>query len=153
MPAVPGQAATLSMEKDGDAAGTFTAIARVTSEIPFGWVRTVAKSTPHGDTINTTFLGPMETEDISITGDFIYDNATHDGSTGLAKRHADGDEFGLLFKGPNWSSGADEVICSGFITSFRIVSPQGADPVRFEMTFVPDGAFKLDGTSIGTVAA
>lgn len=153
MPAVAGHSAVLAMEKDGDAAGTFTTIARVTSNIPFSWTRPTARSAAHGDTINVAFVGQMETGDITISGDYIHDNGTHDDTNGLAKRHADGDKFGLLFKGPGWTSGNDEVICSGYISSFTIDHPNGADPARFEMTFIPTGVFKHNGTTIGTVAA
>lgn len=148
---VSGHNAVIAMEKDGDAAGTFTDIATLTSPLPFEMFRDTSEQTAHGQTIDRHLFSPvMKRRPLRFSGTLDYDEATHDFATGLGKRYTDGDTFGLLYKGPDWVSGTDEIIVSGALTNYSRNAEMGAGPYTFEAEFQPSGAMKIDGSAVGT---
>ena len=130
---------------------TFIDIAELTSDIDFGFTRPYADTTPHNDTIDSGVPGVMRRDPINVAGNFIFNGASHDHLTGVQKHWVEGDKFGILFKGPEWASGVDEIIASGHIIAFKRVAPVSEGPFGFEAIFMLSGVMSIDGVDVGVV--
>ena len=150
---VAAHGAELAFEKDGDAAGTFTVIAEIIGDVNVSFGRESFRiSTPHADTIDSHGVGPITRGEYTYEVNFLDGNATHDEGTGIQKRLLDGDKVGFRFRGVGGGASDDEVIFTGYITSFEQRNPgeTGARTATFSVQ--PTGAFIIDGTSFGTVS-
>ena len=134
--AVAGHAATIAIEKDGDASGTFTVIPDLMSDFNFNMMRENTKVTPHGDTIDTNLVGPMGRDPITLGGNFQYGHATHDHLTGLQTRFIDGDIFGIRWRGPSGAANTDEIIASGQLLTFNRLAPRGSGAYAFDASWL-----------------
>lgn len=149
--AVGGHGSLIATEAVPIVPGTFIDIAELTSDIDFGFTRPYADTTPHNDTIDSGVPGVMRRDPLNVSGNFIFANASHDHLTGIQKHWIDGDKFGILFKGPAWASGVDEIIASGHIIAFKRIAPNGEGPFGFESIFMLSGVMSIDGVDVGAV--
>lgn len=151
--ALNAHGATFAIEKSGDPAGTFTAIAELLDiDSILDITRETSEVTPHGDTISTHTFGPMVHGEWSGSVNFVFDDGTHDQATGLQKLLYDGGTVGVRVRGPSGSADSHEIICSGEFTNLSRSYPTGADAVGMDFSFQPIGKFIVDGTEFGTAA-
>ena len=152
--ALNAHGALLAIEKDGDPAATFTTVAETMDfDSILDLSREASEVTPHNDTVSTHTFGPLVHGEWSFSVNLVFDDGTHDESTGLQKLYYDGDEFGMRFRGPSGSSGSHEIIVSGQLTNLSRSYPTGADPVTMDVTFQPVGKFIVEGTEFGSTGA
>lgn len=150
---VPGHGSILAAEASPVVAGTFVDTAELMND-PFslGWSRDSQDATPHNDTIDTKIVSPVHKRDpIPIEGNFVFDAATHDHLTGLQKHFLDNETFGLMFKGPTWTAGNDEIICSGELIAFERTAGKDAGSYSFSAMMEVSGLMKVDDVVQGSI--
>jgi hypothetical protein len=148
-----GHGATIAIESNPVVAGTFVVVAELNGDITWPELnRPVTEVTPHQDTIDSHVHGVLTRGPLTWSVNFIYDNATHDASTGLYKHMIENTRFGVRLWGPGGSAGDDEWIMSGQISTITQTSPVREDVRTAEVTFQPSKAMKIDGVAVGTAA-
>lgn len=150
--AINSHGALMAIEKDGDPAGTFTTIAELMDFTGLDLTRESDQFVPHNDDISSSVFGPMMHGELSGSVKFVFDDGTHDHTTGLQKRFYDGDTFGIRITGPGGSAGSHELIYSGELTSLSREYPTGANAITMDFTFQPSGLFIVDGETKGSIA-
>lgn len=151
--AVASHGSLIATEANPIVAGTFVDIAELMND-PFslGWSRDSGDATPHNDTIDTKIVSPVHKRDpIPIEGNFLYAGATQDHLTGLQKHFDSNTKFGLMFKGPTWSTGVDEIICSGQLIAFERSAGKDAGSYSFSAMFEASGLMIVDTVTMGSI--
>lgn len=152
--AVTGHGATIAMELDPSSSqGTFTVIAELASDITgLGLSRPTSDVTPHQDTIDSHVSGVLQREPWTFTVNYIHGNSTHTGTGSLRDAILNQTRTGFRFRGKDGSSGDDEIIASGEVTSWNENNPVREGARTAEVTIVVSKAMILDGTSYGSAA-
>lgn len=152
--AVSGHGATIAMELDPSGSpGSFTTIAELNGDImPPGLNRPETEVTPHQDTIDSWVTGRLGREAVTFSVNFIFNDQTHDHSTGLQSMIINKTRFGLRFLGPSGTTDTDEIIASGEVTNFQPTAPVREGARTADVTVRLSKAQKIDGTVIGTAA-
>lgn len=154
--AVAGHGATIAMEQDPSGSpGVFTVIADLNGDITQPELsRPEEEVTPHDDTIDTWVLGVISRGPLTFGLNWVYDNATHDHSTGLIKAMIDNETRGFRVRGPSGTTDDDEWIMSGQVQNVGpITNPVKSGPRTASVTIRMSGPMKIDGTTVGTVTS
>ena len=151
--ATAGHGATIAMELNPTMSpGVFTIIAELNGDIKWPAVnRKETEVTPHQDTIDSYVLGVLSRDALTFGCNFIFDDPTHDQTTGVYAAIRDNETRGFRLRGPNGTAGQDE-----WITSGQVQNIQHTDPVRtgvrtLDVTVRLSGPMIVDGVVYGTV--
>lgn len=153
--AVAGHGATLAVELDPVASpGVFTTIAELNSDLTgLGLSRPETNVTPHEDTIDSWVTGVLMREPWTVSVNYIHGNATHDALRGFMLENDPADRrTGFRFRGPQGTSGVDEIIASGEVTSWNETNPVREGARTAEVTMRMSKAMKIDGVVYGQAA-
>ena len=150
--AVTGHGATWAIELDPtNSAGTYTSVAEIVGDISHGFMRESEGHAAHGDNVVHYIMdGALDQEEVSIEVNFIYNNSTHDHSTGVQSLLNANTKIGYRLRAPAGSSNTNEVIGSCFVSSFTRTYPNRAGAQSAEINFRPTGTFIVDGTTYGS---
>lgn len=150
--AVSGHGATIAIELDPTLSpGVFTTVAELNGDITWpGLNRPATEVTPHQDTIDSHVTGRLGREPLSFTVNYVFDDETHDSTTGLQAKIIANEFFGVRLRGPNGTTGSDEIIASGHVTAITHVDPVREGARSSQVTMVLSKAQKIDGVVVGT---
>lgn len=143
----------LAMELDPSGSpGTFTTIAEL---IDLTWPsldRPETEVSPHNDTIDTWSLSSLlQRGPVGVEVNFIYNNGTHDSTTGVIAALVANETRGFMFRGTNWAAGTDEIIGSGKVNNFQQVTPVRAGQRTATFNVRLSGPMIVEGVTVGTV--
>lgn len=149
--AVSGHGATFAIELDPtNSAGTYTSVAEITSAIVHGAMRESEGHAAHADNVTHYIMdGALDQEPMDLEGNFIYNNGTHDHSTGVQSLMNAGTKIGYRLRAPDGSANTNEVIGSCFVSSFTRTFPNRTGASTYNMGFRPTGQYIVDGTTFG----
>ena len=150
--ATAGHGASIAMELDPSGSqGVFTAIAELNGDIVWPEVSVPeAEATAHDHNIDYWVAGVPRRGPLTFSVNFVYDNGTHDHSTGLYDALLTKETRGFRLRGPGGTTDTDEWICSGFVQAMTQTSP-GREGVRTaDVTIRMTGPQIIDGTTFGT---
>lgn len=147
--AVSGHGATWAIELDPtNSAGTYTSVAEIVSDISHGYMRESEGHAAHADTVVSYIMdGAFDQEETTLELNFIYNNSTHDHTTGIQKIFKDNTRVGFRLRAPAGSANTNEVIGSCFVASFTRTFPNRTGAQSAEVTFRPTGTFIVDGVT------
>lgn len=151
MPAVAGHGALIAIELDPvSSPGVFTTVAELNGDIVWpALTRPKSDVTAHQHQIGHNVRGVMMTEDLTWSVNYIFDDPTHSFSSGLYKHMVDNRSFGVRLRGPGGSSGVDEWIMSGGLTSITQTAPVREGARTSDIVFSPSGPFIIDAATVG----
>lgn len=152
--AQPGHGATIAIELDPvGSPGIFTEVSELNGDINWPTLeRPWSETTPHQDNIDDGVLGRLGRGELTFGTNYIFDDETHDISTGLYSKIVDNEFFGIRMRGPSGTSDVDEWIASGQVASITQTSPVREGARTSEVTIRLRKRMKIDGTFIGTSA-
>lgn len=143
---IAGHGALVAFTKDiSDAAThTYTTIGQLVSSIDLETTRPDSEITPHNASVDFYLDGPILKRGArQIEINYIQgDEATHDA---LKEAFHTGLKIGWRTRGPGGSSGNDETIESGKLSSFKEMNPPGGPVRKVQVTFRPSGPYYVDG--------
>lgn len=147
--AVPSHGTIIAREHDSSGSpGTFTDIGELNGDINWpAFMRAMTEVTAHNDVIDSYVPGVFRREPMTFSTNFIYDNASHDHSTGLQKAIKDKLYDGYKVTGSDGSSDNHELIGSGYCSNFAKTSPVREGAITAEVTVQFSGAMELDGAA------
>lgn len=150
--AVAGHGATIAIELDPvGSPGTFTVVAELNGDITWPELnRPETETTPHQDTIDDWVLGRLGRGPLSFSVNYIFDDSTHDASTGLYSKIISNELFGIRMRGPGGTDDTDEWIASGHVQAITQVAPVREGVRSSDVTIRLRKAMKIDGTIFGT---
>ena len=147
--AVSGHGASIAMELDPTGApGVFTAIAEINGDIMLPTLsRETTESTPHEDTVDYHVTSPvLRRSTVTMTLNYIFDDSTHDSSTGLKAALTDRETRGYRIRGPGGTTDSDEWIGSAEVISYGVTNPVRTGIRSADVELIFSGPYKEDGT-------
>lgn len=149
MPPTSGHGALYAIEVDPDGApGVYSTIPEQNSDITTGWTVNAIEAPVHNfNTLRrypSTMIDPGE-----WTFSFNYDpdDPVH---AALRTHSLNKKVFGARKRGPGGLANDDEMLATGFISSWQDTSPVGADSLRtVEVTFSISSSITVDGVEFG----
>jgi hypothetical protein len=147
--AVSGHGATFAITLDPvNSASTYTSVAEITSDIMHEYKRDSEGHAAHADTVVSYIMdGAFDQSEIPLTCNFIYNNSTHDHTTGVQSIFKAGTLIGFRLRSPLGTTDTNEVIGSCFVSSFKRTFPNRTGAQSAEIGFRPSGTFKIDGVT------
>ena len=150
--AVAGHGSTIAMELDPSGSpAVFTTIAELINEVnPPGFDLPETEVTASQDNIDYWIVGRLGRSQLTFGVNFVYNNSTHDASTGLIDAAVTRETRGFRFRGPSGTTDDDEWIVSGFVQSISFSNPVGEGQRTADVTIRCSGPEKIDGTIYGS---
>lgn len=149
-----GHGATIAIELDPvSSPNVFTVVSELNGDIQWPELnRPETETTPHQDTIDDYVLGRLGRGPLTFGTNYIFDDETHDASTGLYAKIISNEFFGVRMRGPSGTTDTDEWIASGQVQAISQVSPVREGARTQEVTIRLRKRMKIDGEFVGTAA-
>lgn len=147
--AVASHGTLIGREHDSSGSpGTFTTIGDLGDITWPELMREFTETTAQNDGIDSKVPGVAKTGPLQFSINFIFDNATHDHSTGLKKAWLAKQFDGYKVTGADGSAGNHELIMSGWVASFAETAPARSGAATAAVSIERSGPIIIDGTTI-----
>lgn len=128
------------------APGVFTTIPELFCQIDWGWMHDTGDVTPHNKVIDKHIVSPvLKRDDRTLTLNFIHGDTVHAKLQEFSLPPLT--KIGMRFTAPGETqgSGVDEILESGYIKSFKVGHPLGANARKVDIVWRATGACLIDG--------
>lgn len=132
-------------------AAAYTVVAGITSDLGVKKVRATTKYLVHKDRSYRHHPDPaIDVQAISFSGNYHFDDGTHDEVTGMQKLFDDNEKFGMQFRGPAFvAETTEDITYSGWLLEFEDLGAVGPGIHMFNAVFQPSGVFQRNGDDVG----
>lgn len=146
---IAGHGALVAITLDPDVS-VFTTVPELFCQIDWGHDHDTADVTPHNKVVDVHIVSPvMKRPERTLTLNFEHGNPVHAKLQEFSLPNADSTltKIGMRFTAPGETQGSavDEIIESGFIKSFKVGHPLGANARKVDIIWRATGAMLIDG--------
>lgn len=145
-----GHGALIAIEVDPTGApDVYQTVGDLTSDITQKWTLGGTENTPHNLSASTYEPDAvMELDELSIEVNYRYGNVGAYHMT-LRNHFLNKRTFKLRLRGPGGTTNSDEVIYSGYLSSWQESNPRKTGSRKATGMFRPSGPFIVDGVTYG----